>query len=268
MNSSLNSDSPTQVVILAGGLGTRLRPITEKIPKPLVDVAGHSFLDWQLSEVKAQGFTRVLLLIGYLGHMVQAKYGDGSAMGLEIDYSAETEPLGTGGALKLALPKLDKTFFLLNGDSFQRLEMAQMAQEFLANVAHTDALVTAYDNLDSTPVINNLRISRVGGGVGSVAQNSVTAAVPSGGWIVEEYKRGGGAENGYNYVDSGVYIIKKSLVETAQSNKFQLEQLWSELIRQNRLGAFRVQERFYDIGTPERLAEFERKIRDYFPNAL
>lgn len=252
MSSSTKLGAPTQVVVLAGGLGTRLRPITEKIPKPLVDVAGRSFLDWQLKEVKSQGFTRVLLLIGYLGHMVQEKYGDGSSMGLQIEYSLETEPLGTGGALKLALGKLDDTFFLLNGDSFQRLNMKAMSDDFMAMLDNQDAIVTAYDNLVPTPVVNNLRVSSRG----------------TGSLQVEEYKRGGGAEHGYNFVDSGVYIIKKSLVETAQSQKFQLEQLWPELIRGHRLGAYKVQERFYDIGTPERLAEFERKISDYFANTL
>ena len=99
-----------QVVILAGGLGTRLRPITEKTPKPLVPVADQPFLHWQLSDVAQQGFDRVLLLVSYLGEQVQQTLGDGSTWGLKLSYAFEKTPLGTGGALVNAYDQLDDEF--------------------------------------------------------------------------------------------------------------------------------------------------------------
>ena len=95
------------VAILAGGLATRLRPITETIPKALVDVAGVPFICRQLDYLHAQGVHRVILCIGYLGEMIQKVVGDGSKFGLEVSYSPDGPVLlGTGGALKQALPLL------------------------------------------------------------------------------------------------------------------------------------------------------------------
>ncbi len=247
MKSQPAPGQPTQVVILAGGLGTRLRPITEKIPKPLVEVCGAPFLDWQLREVLSQGYKRVLLLVGYLGQMIKSHYGQGEELGMQIDYSVESEPAGTGGALKLALPKLDPVFFVLNGDSFQRLDMPDMARSFAKKSENVRAMVSAYDNSTPTPVINNLKIADD---------------------LVTDYRRNAGVENGYGFVDSGVYILNRAIVEDFTQTKFQLEQLWPDLIRKKSLASYRVTERFYDIGSAERLQEFERKISDYFPNAI
>ena len=95
------------VAILAGGLATRLRPITQKIPKSLVDVAGKPFIVRQLDYLQEQGITHVVLCLGYLGEQVEAVVGDGSAFDLDIRYSWDgSRLLGTGGALKQALPQV------------------------------------------------------------------------------------------------------------------------------------------------------------------
>lgn len=231
---------PTQVVILAGGLGTRLRPITETIPKPLVEVASRPFLTWQLEDLKRQGFTRVLLLVGYLGHKIQDEYRDGASMGLEIDYAFEPVPLGTGGAIKAAIGKIDENFILLNGDSFQKVDLLAMARDFVARDLR--ASVSCYDNKTPTPVIPNLKVKDR---------------------LVTEYKKGGGIENDFRFVDSGVYILNREIFNSFTATRFQLEQIWPDLIRQQKLGTFPVEDRFYDIGTPERLKEFEEVVRDY-----
>jgi len=111
------------IAILAGGLATRLRPITEKIPKSLVPVAGKPFLAHQLELLRARGIKRIVLCIGYLGEMIQKDFGDGSAYGVHLDYSFDgPKLLGTGGALKRALPKLGNEFFVLYGDSYLPIE--------------------------------------------------------------------------------------------------------------------------------------------------
>lgn len=233
-----------QVVILAGGLGTRLRPITEKVPKPMVPVAGEPFLYWQIQDLKAQGYTKILLLVAYLGEQVRQFFGDGSGIGIEIDYSFEPEPMGTGGALKNALPKLESEFILVNGDSFLKAPLAQMERCFERGY---DAVVSTYDNHDPVPVIPNLKVS---------------------GDKVVDYKKDAPTDEGFDKIDSGLYVMKRALVEREPRERFMLADLWPPLIAAGRLGAFEVRERFYDIGTPDRLKEFEEKVRDYFPNPV
>ena len=110
---------PLPVAILAGGLATRLRPITERIPKVLVPVAGRPFLAHQLELLRGQGIRRAVLCVGHLGEMVQREFGDGAAHGVQLDYSFDgPAPLGTGGAVKRALPLLHDRFFVLYGDSY------------------------------------------------------------------------------------------------------------------------------------------------------
>lgn len=239
-----------QVAILAGGLGTRLRPITERIPKPMVPVAGKPFLHWQLLDLKRQGYTNVLLLVAYLGEQVRAHFGDGRSLGMNLEYAFEPEPLGTGGALKNAISKLSEEFILLNGDSFLRAPLDDMARAF--SEAELDALISSYDNQDPVPVITNLKLADGSGDV----------------YRVKEYCKDAGLERGFDRIDSGIYFLKKRLLEGHPSERFALADLWPPLIAQGRLGAFEVKERFYDIGTPERLKEFEEKVRDYFPYAV
>src|SRR5438105_2364237 len=107
----------TPVAILAGGLATRLRPITEKIPKSLVSVAGEPFLAHQLRLLHARGLRRAVLCVGYLGEMIEQDFGNGAAYGVELSYSFDgPKLLGTGGALRQALPLLGEEFLVLYGD--------------------------------------------------------------------------------------------------------------------------------------------------------
>lgn len=234
-----------QVVILAGGLGTRLRPITETVPKPMVPVLGQPFLRWQLEDLKAQGYTRILLLVAYLGEVVEKHFGDGRSLGLEIQYAYETSPLGTGGALKNGIDKLEQEFILLNGDSFLRAPLDTMVRAYRSG--DFDAAVSVYDNHDPVPVIPNIRV---------------------GDSHVIGYEKDAGLERGFDQIDSGIYIINRNLIKNGPDGKFMLADLWPGLIESGRLGAISVPERFYDIGTVERLKEFEEKIRDYFPHTL
>ena len=230
--------SRRQVVILAGGLGTRLRPITETVPKPMVPVNGRPFLHWQLEDVKRQGYQDVLLLVAYLGEQVEAHFGDGQMHGLKIQYAYEKEPLGTGGALKNALSLLQDEFILLNGDSYLVAPFDEMGRTF--DTGGFDAVVSVYDNRDPVPVIPNLKV---------------------GGGRVLDYEKDAGPAKGFDRIDSGVYVMKRALVEAQTETRFMLADLWKPLIPRGRLGAFDVPVRFYDIGTIERLAEFERYLK-------
>ena len=124
--------------------------------------------------------------------------------------------------------------------------MDAMAKEFTQAAKPCEAMLAVYDNRVPTPVPNNLKISH--------------------GRVVE-YQKAAGIEKGFSHVDAGVYLLKRKHI-FARRQKFQLEELWPPLIPENSLLTFNVSERFYDIGTPERLKEFEEKIRDYFPNTV
>lgn len=244
-----------QVMILAGGLGTRLRPITETCPKPMVPVAGEPFLHWQILDLKEQGYTDIILLVAYLGEQVRDHFGDGSNWGVRIEYSFETEPLGTGGAIRHAIKTLgdlvEDDFLIVNGDSFLRAPLDDLAGFF--EEGRFDAVVTTYDNgaaaakaaglatwVPTTPVPNNLKVKNQ---------------------IVLEYEKAAGLAKGFDRVDSGIYAVKKSLFTTSDfGTKFQLEDVTRPLIARRTLGAFAVDARFYDIGTTERLKEFEEFV--------
>ncbi len=230
----------SQVAILAGGLGTRLGSLTEKLPKPLIEVAGRPFLEWQLEDVRNQGFKRVLLLVAYLGKKIEDYFGSGSKFGLEIEYAYEPEPLGTGGALRLARPKLDDSFFMLNGDSFLPVALKEMGTAF--EKSNSKVLISLYDNNPPCPVPENIKLK-------------------DGGTTVVAYKKAAGRAAGFTHIDSGAYVISKSLLDRIPEGKSQLEELWPQLILEKGLSGFEVESRFYDIGTPERIKEFEDFVR-------
>lgn len=107
---------PNTMVIMAGGKGTRLAPHTENCPKPLLPVGGKPMLEHIIVRARGEGFTRFILAIHYLGHMIEEHFGDGSRWGVEVTYLREREPLGTGGALSLLAPRPGEAFVVTNGD--------------------------------------------------------------------------------------------------------------------------------------------------------
>ena len=118
--------------MLAGGLATRLRPITHSVPKALVEVAGRPFIDHQLALLARHGVRRVVLCLGYLGEQVVGHVGDGSRFGLHVGYSHDGDRLlGTGGALRRALPLLGDTFWVLYGDSYMDIDYRSILNTFL-----------------------------------------------------------------------------------------------------------------------------------------
>src|SRR5687768_7393740 len=119
------------IAVLAGGLATRLYPLTSRTPKSLIPVAGKAFLKHQLELLRASGLEHVVLCVGYLGDMIQREIGNGSRFGLTIEYSSDgAMPLGTGGAVRNALPLLDEEFFVLYGDSYLPIDYAAVADFF------------------------------------------------------------------------------------------------------------------------------------------
>jgi N-acetyl-alpha-D-muramate 1-phosphate uridylyltransferase len=214
------------VAILAGGLATRLRPITEKVPKALLPIAGRPFIHWQLGLLAQQGVTEVVLCAGHLGEQIQAAVGDGSRFGVTVRYSLDGEALlGTGGALQRALPKLGAAFFVLYGDSYLRCSFAavQMAYEESGALG----LMTVFCNEDRWGKSNVLL--RDG--------------------IVVEYDKHS-PRPGMRHIDYGLSILStQALQRSPASAAFDLADLYHDLAARGELAALAVNERFYEIGS-------------------
>ena len=153
--------SAVQAVILAGGLGTRLGLLTRDTPKPLIPVRGRPYLEYQLRWLRRLGLRQVLLLTGYLGEQVEQRFGDGSGLGMQLEYSQEPRPLGTGGALKLARDRLESAFLVIYGDSFLPIDLCKTAERLADSGAK--GLLVAYDNrIQDTSVPSNVALDGEG----------------------------------------------------------------------------------------------------------
>lgn len=227
-----------QAVILAGGLGTRLRPLTHDIPKPMVPVAGAPYLEHQLRLLAQQSITDIVLLVGYLGDQIEGYFGDGSDFGLSIRYSWEMSPQGTGGALRDAAGLVDDQFLVIYGDSYLPIPYG----EVLDTLQRTGALgvLSVYDNgQENTGVVNNVALDREG--------------------VVVRYDKDASRDpEELQYVEAGVLGLRREVVSSIGSGKVSLEQeVFPQLIEKRRLVSYVTQQRFYDIGTPERLRQIE-----------
>jgi NDP-sugar pyrophosphorylase family protein len=226
------------VALLAGGLATRLRPITEKIPKVLVPVAGKPFLEHQLALLRSQGLTRVVLCLGHLGEMVRDQFGDGSAHGVRLDYSFDgPKLLGTGGALKQALPLLDDRFFVLYGDSYLTEPFGPVADFFMRS--GKPGCMTVYRNeglYDTSNVVFEDGVIRV---------YDKTRRLPE-----------------MRHIDYGLSLFRRSVFDEWPSDQpFDLAEVMRRLVDRGQMAGWEVRERFYEIGSHAGLAELEERLR-------
>ena len=224
-----------QAVILAGGLGTRLGPLTAQMPKGMVPVAGKPFLFHLLSLFKSNGIRDIVLCTGYLGEQVSDYFGSGKELGLNIRYSKEEgRLLGTAGALKHAEALLADYFFVVNGDTYLPLDYNEV-EHYYHEQGGSDVMVV-YGNDRSTGVPSNVKLE---------------------GRTVSRYAKGT-ADPDLAYVDAGVLVLNRDILVTIGAGAAcSLEEaVYQPLIRQGGLIAYITGRRFYDIGTPEQLKTF------------
>lgn len=228
-----------EAAILAGGLGTRLRPVTERVPKPMVPILGRPYLEYQIELLREQQITDIVLLVGYLAEQIEDYFGDGARHGVSIRYSREPMPLGTGGALKRALPLLSDAFLVLNGDSLLPVEYRPVFDALDASGA--EAVICAYDNqAGDTGVPHNICVDSSK--------------------FVTRYDKSGTPP--VNHVDAGVIAVRARVLEPFRDEAFSLERdCYPRLIERRHLAAYLVRERFYDMGTPAGLAMLERFLK-------
>ena len=233
------------VAILAGGLAKRLRPITAKIPKALVTVAGEPFLSHQLKLLHSAGLRRVVLCVGYFGEMIEEEFGDGTRFDMRITYSFDgPRLLGTGGALKKALPLLGEYFLVLYGESYLPIDYRSVACAFLAR--GKPALMTVFKNEDRWDTSN----------------------VWFDGARIHRYdKRNRTAD--MHYIDYGLTVLVARALATWPDDKpFDLADVYRNLCDEGQLAGFEVKQRFYHVGSAEGLAELDAFLRQPFASSL
>ena len=222
------------VAIIAGGLATRLHPLTETIPKSLVEVAGQPFIVHQLALLRGR---KVVLCVGHLGEHVEAVIGNGRDYGVDVAYSHDGGALlGTAGALRKALPMLGEAFLVLYGDSYLRCDYAEVEHTFAA--AGKLGLMTVFENrgqYDSSNVTyRDGRILRY-----------------------EKSER----RHDMTHIDYGLGALRAAaLAEYPAGVRVDLADVYRRLLARGELAAYEVRERFYEIGSPVGLAETRRLL--------
>jgi NDP-sugar pyrophosphorylase family protein len=230
MNDAGTSGALFPVAVLAGGLATRLRPLTETIPKALVDVNGRPFIAWQLDWLREQGAAHVVVCAGYLGERIQAAVGDGSGFGLRVEWAFDGPTLlGTAGALKRARSLLGGPFFVLYGDSYLPIAWRPVQDTFVASGQR--ALMTVYRN------DGQLDRSNVEFADGRIVVYDKTQVTPR-----------------MRHIDYGLGILAPSVFDEVPDGQVaDLAGLYSRLAGRQALAAYEVHERFYEIGSLEGL---------------
>lgn len=227
-----------QAVVLAGGLGTRLRPLTRKTPKSMIRFHGRPFLAYQLDLLKANGVTDVVICIGHLGDQIQRHFGDGSRLGLSLRYSSDGQALlGTGGALKNAEPLLAEEFFVLYGDAYVPVSFRAVAD--YCHERKGLAVMVVYRNEDrydrSNVVLDGDKVKYY---------SKLTRQV------------------GMEYIDYGLSFFRKEALKHLPAGEiFDLGVLFGALIDQGQLLAYVAEQRFYEIGSVAGIKDFEEYSR-------
>lgn len=232
-----------QVVILAGGLGTRLLPLTRWVPKPMVPVSGVPYLEHQLRLLARQGLTDVVMLTGYLGEQIEDWFGDGDRLGLEIRYSRERQLRGTGGALRDARELLADPFLLIYGDSYLPIEYRAVGARLKETSAA--AVMAVYPAAAAeTGVSPNVALDANG--------------------TVLRYDKKAKSDPELQYVEAGVLAISRQVLDLIPpGDVVSLEQeIFPLLIRTGRLSAYRTAQRFYNMGTHEGLRVIEEHLTE------
>jgi NDP-sugar pyrophosphorylase family protein len=222
------------VAILAGGLATRLHPITERIPKAVIDVAGKPFIHRQLEYLRGQGIQSVVLCTGHHADQIEAVVGNGEAFGLNVSHCPDGPVLlGTGGALRQALPALGSSFFVLYGDAFLPCNFHDVEQAFIQS--KQPALMTVFRNSNQWDRSN---------------------VIFREGRIIEYNKHAPRVE--MEFIDYGLGILSGEVLSSYPPGQpFDLADVYHTLSIARKLAGYEVHERFYEIGSFEGLKEAE-----------
>ncbi len=214
------------VMLLAAGRGERMRPLTDATPKPLLPVAGKPLIVHHLEELASAGFCQIVINHAWLGEQIEATLGDGSRWNLQIQYSAESEALETGGGIFRALPLLSDPFIVINGDVFAKVDFASLS----------------IDNNDLAHLLLVENPAHNPGGDFQLADGRVSEA------------------GDHKLTYSGIGLYRKALFDDCRSGKFPLAPLLREAMQQHRVGGQLLGGEWIDVGTPQRLQQLEQLL--------
>ena len=233
-----------QAVLLAGGLGTRLRSVVSDRPKPMALIEGRPFMEYVIRGLARHGITDIIFAVGYKGSMVEEHFKDGTDMGIHVSYAYEEELLGTAGAIKNAGKFVtEDQFFVLNADTFYQLDYSRLTA------------LAGEKNLDMALVLREVEdVSRYGA---ATLENQMLTG------FNEKLKAADGEEKRPGTINGGVYLLKKSLLDEIPEGKVSLENdripCW--LSEGKRLGGFVNDGYFIDIGIPEAYFQFQEDVK-------
>lgn len=227
-----------QAILLCGGMGTRLRSVVSDRPKPMADICGKPFLQYLLEMLRDKGITEVIFALGYMGEMIEEYFQDGSAFGLKIAYSYEEEPLGTGGAIRNALPKiLEEEVLVLNADTYFPMDYQGLYRFHQENDGDFSLATRAVPDISRYGAVRRDAAGRI------LAWN-------------EKLEDGGQPLAGE--INGGIYVMKKSLIAEIPEGKQSLEQdcvpKW--LSEGKRIFGLPFDGYFMDIGIPKDYQQF------------
>lgn len=218
-----------QAVILAGGRGERLRPITDTIPKPMVSINGRPFLEYLVELLKDNGISEIVMLLGYLPNKIIEHFGDGSKFGIKIKYSVGAIEDETGARVRNAARLLDNNFLLLYCDNYWPLNLKKLFDFHISKKMR--ATVSVYSNEDQSTK-NNMYLENY----------YITRYDPI------------RKETGLNCVDIGFFILERDILELMPAHNFSFEkELLPSLIEDRNLSGYLTRHKYYSIGSPERL---------------
>lgn len=232
-----------QAVVLAGGRGERLRPLTDNIPKPMAPVNGVPFLDYLLNTLVAAGIKKILLLVGYRSEVIKNRYGYSLNNGVKIEYSTGTVEDMTGRRIVRAYEKLDDNFLLLYGDNYWPIEMNEMIELYIRN--NVKVSTTVFSNKNGTAEYGK--------------ENNVE--VDNGG-IVRRYDKSRKSSR-MNGVDMGYFIVNKQAIDHSIEGNVSFEQdMLPPLIAGRQLAAYITDRQYYYITDMESLKRFENVLAE------
>jgi len=211
--------------ILAGGLATRLQPLTGTIPKSLIPINGEPFIAHQLRLLKSRGIESVVLCLGHMGALIQEFVGQGDAFGLTVEYSWDGPvQLGTAGAIRNALPLLEDAFFVVYGDSYLPCNYGSAERAFMES--HKRALMTVYRN---SGLFDRSNVEFVEGKIIDYDKDVLTQRM--------------------HYIDYGLGAFRKSVFSELPPGHHELADVYKDMLIRNELSAHEVSERFYETGS-------------------
>ena len=228
-----------KVILMVGGLGTRLRPLTEKTPKPMLKVGNKPILQTIVEKFVEYGYTNIIMCVNYKSHIIQNYFGDGNKFGAEIDYILEEERMGTAGALSLLKEKPTEAFFVMNGDLLTNVNFEHLHDYHISNSSMGTMCVREYDFQVPYGVVNMRD-----GKIESIEEKPIHKF----------------------FVSAGIYMLSPNILDYIPKNEFfDMPTLFEKLIQEKKNAiSFPLREYWLDIGKMEEYHKANKEYNDVF----